>query len=143
MLLRPSCRHVPCVRLDAPCVLPYKVCMHEMALAENIWQIVRETMVAHGMRVVCCVRVRVGALSHVVPDALRLGFGALAQDTPWPAARLEVLVEPVLLACGDCGRPFQPANPRDLCAPCPWCGCVAGHGLERGEELTVVDLEAE
>ena len=56
--------------------------MHEMALAENIWQIVRETMAAHGMRVVCCVRVRVGALSHVVPDALRLGFGALAQDTP-------------------------------------------------------------
>lgn len=117
--------------------------MHEMALAENIWQIVRETMTAHGMRVVHCVRVRVGALSHVVPDALRLGFGALAQDTPWPAARLEVLLEPVLLACGRCGCLFQPARPRDLCAPCPRCGCTAGHGLERGEELTVVDLEAE
>ena len=45
--------------------------MHEMALATSVLQIVERTARQHGARRVSAVRLEIGRLSHVEPEALR------------------------------------------------------------------------
>lgn len=113
--------------------------MHELSLAAGIVDIVADAARAHDCARVVRVRVAVGALAHVEPEALAVGFAAASRGTAAEGAAL-VIDRPAGTAhCLGCGASLVLAQRGD---PCPDCGgfqiLVTG-----GEDLRVVDLEVE
>ncbi|HBZ57355.1 MAG TPA: hydrogenase maturation nickel metallochaperone HypA, partial [Syntrophobacteraceae bacterium] len=55
--------------------------MHELAIAQNVLDVVLEEGHRHGLAQVTSIRLEVGALAAVVPDALRFCFEMVSQQT--------------------------------------------------------------
>ena len=124
--------------------LAYRLFMHEMSLTTSLLDIVREEMNKHGASRLLLVRVRFGALANVVPEALSMAFEVLTQRTEFEGARLELEEEPILLACGECGREFSPPPAAAArFSACPHCGQELGHRVLAGKSLYIVHLEVE
>lgn len=111
--------------------------MHEMALAESVVQIVEEQARKAGAARVRAVRLEIGTLSHVEPEALAFCFDAVAAAGPAAGARLDIDRCPGRGWCYDCEKEIALEA---LGAPCPDCG---GYKLEvvAGQELRVKDME--
>ncbi len=118
--------------------------MHEMSLASSLLGIVREEMAKHGAERLLLVRVCHGALANVVPEALLMAFEVQVQGTDFENARLELTAEPVRLACGACGREFEPqGSSLSRFAPCPHCNEDFGHQVLSGKSLYIEHIEVE
>ena len=83
------------------------------------------------------IRLRIGALSGVVPEALQFAFEALAPGTPAEGAELAIEHVPARFWCAQCTREFQSD---DLFAECPECNRPSGD-LRAGRELELASLE--
>lgn len=90
-----------------------------------------------GAQRVYVVRLRIGALSGVVPEALRFAFEALTPGTPAEGAELLIEEVPARFWCPNCQREFQA---EDLLAECPGCRCPSGQ-LRAGREMELASLE--
>jgi len=111
--------------------------MHEFAIAQTLVETVLERARAHGAGRVDRVRVRVGALSGVVPEALSFAFEALTAGTPAEGAELAVENVPLVCYCVPCGREFH----AEECAYfCPACGTPSTE-VRQGRELDLMALE--
>ncbi len=111
--------------------------MHEVTIMENILQIAAEHLRAENASRIHRLRLRVGALSGVVPEALQFAFDALKVDTPAASAVLEMDWVPARLRCSTCGREFEAA---DYVSACPDCGSCQTE-VRQGRELDLVSLE--
>jgi len=85
------------------------------------------------------IRLRVGALSGVVPEALEFAFEALAPGTAAEGGRLAIEPVPARFWCRTCAREFEAD---DLLAECPSCHEPSGD-LRAGRELEVASLDVE
>lgn len=122
----------------------YAPAMHELSIAEAMLGIIRDEMERCGASRLLAVRVSCGALSQVVPEALSLGFDIMVKDTSLEGARLEIVRQDLLLACGRCQREFAPeSGPLALAAPCPHCAQETGHQVLKGGDLLIEHLEVE
>ena len=83
------------------------------------------------------IRLRIGALSGVVPDALEFAFEALVPGTAAEGARLAVDHVPARFWCATCEREFEA---QDLFSDCPDCHTPSGE-LRAGREMEVASLE--
>lgn len=113
--------------------------MHETGLMQSALERAAELAREHGAARVCRITLRVGALSSVVPDALRFAFDALSPDTMARDATLEIERSPALCFCDACEREFEP---EDVVYSCPACGRVS-RVIRRGTELELAQLEIE
>lgn len=112
--------------------------MHELAIAEGIAEVVtRRASELHATRV-GSVRLRVGAASGVVPEALTFSFAMLAAEEPLLAGT-ELIIDtvPHRAYCRACDQAFAV---EDFIAWCPVCGAWSGETLS-GTELQVVEME--
>ena len=107
--------------------------MHELAIAEDVVSSVRERT---GDRHVSVVRLRVGALTGVVPDALDFCFDLAAAGTPLEGASLEIVQECGRAHCRTCEADFELPDALLLCD----CGS-ADVALLSGRELSVTSVE--
>jgi hydrogenase nickel incorporation protein HypA/HybF len=107
--------------------------MHELAIAESVVSSVLERTEGRQVRIV---RVRVGRLSGVVPDALAFCFELATAGTALAGALLEVLEEPGRARCRTCAADFTLVDPFLLCD----CGS-ADVELLSGRELSVASVE--
>jgi hydrogenase nickel incorporation protein HypA/HybF len=98
--------------------------MHEMALMESVREIVDDAARAHGAKRVAVVRLRIGALACVDPQALRFAFDVVMRGGPAEEAALEMQIVAGAAWCWDCARSVTPGAHG---AGCPECG---GHRLE-------------
>jgi hydrogenase nickel incorporation protein HypA/HybF len=85
------------------------------------------------------IRLKVGALGHAEPEALRFCFDAVASGTIADGARLEIETVPGEGWCSDCCRTV-PLEERF--AACPVCG-NAQVRMIAGDELRVAEMEVE
>jgi hydrogenase nickel incorporation protein HypA/HybF len=114
--------------------------MHELAIAENIVEVVARRANEHQAWHVTSVRLRIGEASGVVPDALTMCFEMLASLDPLlEGARLAVDSVPHRAHCQGCDREFAV---RDFVAQCPACGEWSDQ-IVSGTELQVMDMEIE
>ena len=88
---------------------------------------------------ICRMNLRIGALSGVVPDALRFAFEALAPGTAAERAELAIENIPARFWCANCAKEFASD---DLFAECPDCHKPSGE-LRAGREMEVASLEVE
>ena len=79
--------------------------MHEMALCESVLQIVASTARRNAALRVKVVRLEIGELSQVEPDALRFAFDVVTRRSIADGARLEIDAVPGTAWCMQCARP--------------------------------------
>ena len=111
--------------------------MHEMALAESVREIVEDVARRNAARRVDVVRVELGALSCVEPNALRFCFDATMRGSLGEGAELEIVTTPGEAWCMPCGRTVALARIGDAC---PECGSYQ-LAVSRGDAMRVVDIE--
>ncbi len=113
--------------------------MHEMALAEEVFQIVQDAARREGFTRVRALWLEIGQLSSVEPEALRFCFEAVARDSIAAGARLEIVAAAGAAWCDECSEPVALAALGDAC---PRCG---GYRLRvtGGTLMRVQQLEAE
>ncbi|MET4331248.1 hydrogenase nickel incorporation protein HypA/HybF [Bradyrhizobium sp. i1.15.2] len=113
--------------------------MHEMALCEGIVGIVEEEARKRAFTKMNVVRLEIGALSHVAPEALKFCFEAVAARTIAQGARLEIVETPGTAWCMACSKTVEIGQRYE---PCPSCG---GYQLQvtGGEEMRVRELEVD
>ena len=110
--------------------------MHELALAESVLEVVRAHARREGFSAVREVRLEIGRLSAVEPEALRFCFGAVVRGSVAEGARLEILETPGTAWCFDCMDTVPLQSRAD---PCPRCGKARLH-VSGGTEMRVKDL---
>jgi hydrogenase nickel incorporation protein HypA/HybF len=106
--------------------------MHELAITQGVVEAVTERT---GTAPVTSVRVRVGRLSGVVPDAMRFCFELVTAGTPLEGAALEFEQPEGRARCRSCGAEFVLADLILLCD----CGSADVEVLA-GRELAVASV---
>ena len=106
--------------------------MHELAITQSVVDAVTERT---GSAPVAAVRVRVGRLAGVVPEAMRFCFELVTAGTPLEGAVLEIEQPEGRGRCRDCGEEFLLP---DLVLLCP-CGSADVEVLT-GRELAVASV---
>jgi hydrogenase nickel incorporation protein HypA/HybF len=111
--------------------------MHEVGIVQSALQTALEEARKSGATRIHLLRLRVGALSGVVPDALGFAFEALSQGTMAEGARLEVDPVPATWWCEPCQKEFLS---QDYFNQCPDCQQASAQ-LRRGRELHLASIE--
>ena len=106
--------------------------MHELAITQSVVDAVTERT---GSAPVTCVRVRVGRLAGVVPDAMRFCFELVTAGTPLAGAALEIEQPEGRGHCRTCGADFGLVDLVLLCR----CGS-ADVDVLAGRELAVASV---
>ncbi len=107
--------------------------MHELAIAASV---VASVLERTGDRHVSVVRLRVGRLAGVVPDALSFCFELATAGTPLEGASLEIAEQHGRAHCRSCTADFDCDDAILLCD----CGS-ADVQLLSGRELAVTSVE--
>ena len=111
--------------------------MHEMSICEGVVQVLEEEAVRSDFRRVSKVRLEIGALAAVEPEALMFSFDVVARGTIADGAVLEILNVEAAAWCFDCCETVPIASRLDDCPTCK------GSRLKptSGDELRIKDLE--
>ena len=111
--------------------------MHELSIMESALTVVLNRAQEAGASRVHSIRLRIGALSGVVPEALGFAFDALTPGTLAEGAQLIIDPVPARFWCGDCQKEFQSD---DMFGECPECRRPSGE-LRAGREMEIASME--
>jgi hydrogenase nickel incorporation protein HypA/HybF len=111
--------------------------MHEVGIMMETLRLAEQQARASGATRISKVRMRIGQMSGVVPDALNMAFEVLSPDTMAAGAELEIEPITATLWCDGCKTEFP--SP-DYVFECPRCGTLSGE-LRRGREMELVSME--
>ena len=113
--------------------------MHEVSIMTEALRMAEDAAQTAGAGRVLKLRLRVGSLSGVVPDALRFAFDVVRENTLAANATLEIEAVPAACWCAACQAEFECA---DFFNECPRCHQPGGD-LRRGRELEIAAVEVE
>lgn len=113
--------------------------MHETAIITEAVNMAIEAAQNARAKRVKRLRLKVGVMAGVVPDALQFGFDVVVRGTLAEGACLEI--EPVPVTCR-CAAGCGAFAPPDAIFACPVCGRLSVDVLS-GRELDVVEVEVE
>jgi len=113
--------------------------MHEVGIMESVLEIAESQARASGALRILEIKIRVGRMTGIVPEALEHAFAVLREGTIAAAARLDVEFVPGAFWCVTCAAEFESD---DLIGGCPTCHDPS-FDMRRGRELDVVSLEVD
>jgi len=113
--------------------------MHELSIMESALNLALDQARKAGGTRLYGIRLRIGALSGVVPEALRFAFEVLTPGTAAEGAELSIENIPARFWCARCEREFQSD---DMFGDCPKCHQPSGD-LRVGREMELASLEIE
>lgn len=113
--------------------------MHEVAIMTEAVRMAVESAQAAGAKRVTGLKLRIGALSGVVPEALQFAWDVVRRDTMVEAARLEIESVSAVCWCATCQAEFEC---KEFLNECPRCHDLSGD-LRRGRELEIAAVELE
>ncbi len=111
--------------------------MHELSIALSLIELAEEEARKAGATHIEQVTVRIGALSGVVPDALRFAFDVATEGTMLEGATLNIDELPVRIFCATCQ--IEREVPPALILRCPVCEEFSGD-IRQGKELELASL---
>jgi len=111
--------------------------MHEVGIMSEAVRMAIETAKSSGASRVHGLRLRIGAMSGVVPDAMRFAFDMCCQGTIAEGATLEIDSIPAACWCAACAAEFEC---EDFINECPRCQALSGD-LRHGRELDLASVE--
>ena len=109
--------------------------MHELSIAESLRSILEEEAKRQGFRRIVEVRLEVGKLSCVEPEALRFCFEEAMRGSVAEEAKLEIVEMPGKGWCKRCQKSFSLESFEPVCLEC-------GGMLEivQGQEVKVMEI---
>jgi len=113
--------------------------MHELSIAQSLITSVIQEKEDRGLSAIRSIGLRIGALSGVLPDALRFSFEAAREDTPLEGTELKIEEVKACGKCRNCDAEFEILEWAYLC---PECSTNAIE-ITNGYELDIVFIEAE
>jgi hydrogenase nickel incorporation protein HypA/HybF len=113
--------------------------VHELAIAQSVLDIVLEEGRRHDLKRINTIRLQVGALAAVVPEALTFCFEMISQNTVVAGALLVIETLPVVARCPCCADVFEVTDHAFVCPQCQ----EPAMDLVSGRELTVLSIEGE
>jgi hydrogenase nickel incorporation protein HypA/HybF len=111
--------------------------MHEVGIMMNTLEAAEKAARSSGATCIHELRLRIGRMTGVVPEALESAFEVVRQGTLAAEARLMIETVPASCWCARCQEEFVS---EDLLSECPRCHELSGE-LRRGLELELVSLE--
>ena len=112
--------------------------MHELSVAHSLVEIASEAARDAGATRVREVRLAIGALSCVAPEALEFCFELASRDTSLAGARLRYRRLPVVIHCPTCREDKEIEGIQSF--RCPVCATPSAD-LRQGRELEIETLE--
>jgi hydrogenase nickel incorporation protein HypA/HybF len=113
--------------------------MHEFGLMQSVLENVETSAREAGATRVTEIRLVIGKMREVVPDALEFAFEALAPDTLSAEARLVTTTIAPRSRCLQCGHTFEHDR---FHRACPVCDALATE-LIAGKELYIDAIEVD
>lgn len=107
--------------------------MHELGITQGIVELVAERAAGANVSVV---RLEIGKLAAIMPEAIRFCFGICAQGTALEGAELEIIEIPGRGRCRQCAAEVAM---EDFLARCE-CGSLDIECI-RGRELKIKEME--
>jgi hydrogenase nickel incorporation protein HypA/HybF len=92
--------------------------MHELALMESMFKVAESYREKNKLKEVTEVKVVVGELNSILPEAFSFAFEVLKRQTPFEQARLIIEIEEAEAICSFCGKKFRPEYPWFTCPVC-------------------------
>jgi hydrogenase nickel incorporation protein HypA/HybF len=111
--------------------------MHEVSIMAEALRMAVDAAKSAGANRVLKLRLRIGSLSGVVPEALRFAWDVVCCDTMAHGASLEIEAVPAAGWCAACRAEFECTG---FFNECPRCHNVSGE-LRRGRELEIAAVE--
>jgi hydrogenase nickel incorporation protein HypA/HybF len=109
--------------------------MHELGITQNIVAIIAaQAKNAKVQRV----KLEIGKLSAIMPEAIQFCFDICCEGTVLEGAKLEILEIPGLAKCRQCGTQIHLEQPFGICD----CGSVE-LDIIAGQELKIKEMEIE
>ena len=112
--------------------------MHEVSICQHLLALLEQEAKRHGVNKIIRLRVEIGRLSCLEPEALRFAFDTMAPGTIAEAAELQIDQPPIRATCKDCGVTVQLET---RFRPCTSCGS-ARLEVHRGDEMRLLEMEA-
>ncbi|MBS1494308.1 MAG: hydrogenase maturation nickel metallochaperone HypA [Bacteroidetes bacterium] len=110
--------------------------MHELSIAKNIVEIIKESVEENDLRSIERVVLKVGELSGVVPDSLQFSLEAISTGTELESAKYEMKRIPFTIKCKVCGN----VSDNELgIVKCPVCGSKDTEVVS-GNELLISEI---
>ena len=113
--------------------------MHELGIAQNILEIVQQSVPEEQAPDVKWIRIRIGQLSGIVPDALSFSFEVITSGTELEGARLVMETIPLRGWCRKCEKEFEI---KEYAFECPFCSSPDIDTIS-GQDLSIVDMEVD
>ncbi len=92
--------------------------MHELGITSEVLRAVLDAAEREGATRVNVVKVSVGELTEVVPDAMRFAWESVREGTMASEALLEIRMVPARSRCLECGTVFEHDRFDRRCAEC-------------------------
>jgi hydrogenase nickel incorporation protein HypA/HybF len=113
--------------------------MHEFGLMQSVLENVETAAREAGAERVTEIRLVIGEMREVVPDAMEFAFEALAPDTLSAEGRLVMTMVSPRSRCSQCGHSFEHDR---FHRACPACDSLATE-LVAGRELYIDAIEVD
>ena len=114
--------------------------MHEMALMNDILQMIQEDAAKHGIIKIEKIELTVGEISNAMPDALMMAFEVFKEQNHHfftDSSQLIIEIEKAVAECCVCQKRYVPDNRISFC---PDCDMPSGKIIS-GENLQVLSYE--
>lgn len=130
--------------------------MHELAIAQQLIEIIEENAKKHSLSSVKLARLRIGKMSAFNPENIKFCFNSYEKNELLKDIKLEIEEAPVELECQNCGHKWLDTrfddldfahdiahNPIQYQPPsCHKCN-TQGPKITSGNQMQLVDLEGE
>lgn len=110
--------------------------MHELSIAQNILDIVHQSVPDEDLGKVETIGLKVGKLSNVLVDSLQFCFKSLTDKTNLEGSKLEIENIPISISCLDCNAVTVTD---DFVFTCDKCGSN-NIKISGGEELEISNI---
>ena len=113
--------------------------VHEMSIAQSLIDVLREEMISHSVKTLKSVRLNIGQMSAVVPDALSFCFEVITKDTDLEGVKLIMDIIPLVGYCNECEREFEIKEYNFVCSTC------GGTKIDTigGQGMSIVEMEVD
>lgn len=113
--------------------------MHELSIANDIFNgVVEETKKRKISRIIS-IKIEVGKLMAIVPEALEFSFETITKGTFLEGAKLDIVDVPLKMKCNNCSNEFEVNDYAYTCPNCQNTECE----IISGNELLIKSLETE
>ena len=104
--------------------------MHELSIISNLLGIIEEVAEEHHLTKITTVKLQLGKLQQIVPEALTFAFTTVSEGTKAEGAILDVEYVPITMQCNACQTQFIVEEHLYLCPACEHTDLTMLHGAE-------------